>query len=149
MTPILHHIGILVRDIPKAAQTYVDRYHYRIAGEIVHDPVQTAYVQFLEGDPTGVRIELIAPDGPESKLCNALKKGGGLNHLCYISEDIEKRCEELRSAGMYMLQSPVPAQAFPGRRIAWFMGRDGIPMELVEPELKPKLPLENCDNPAS
>jgi methylmalonyl-CoA/ethylmalonyl-CoA epimerase len=134
MTPKLHHIGILVGDIPKAADAYAARYGYRAADKTIHDPVQTAHVLFLEGDPSGVRLELITPDGPNSKLSNALKKGGGLNHFCYLSEDIDKDCADLRSTGMFLLQSPVAAEAFPGRRIAWLMGRDGIPVELVESE---------------
>lgn len=134
MTPNLHHIGILVGDIPKASKLYVERYGYRIASQIIHDPIQTAHVQFFTGDPSGMLIELIAPDGPGSKLTNALKKGGGLNHLCYLSENIEQDSADLRAHGMFLLQSPVAAEAFPGRRIAWLMGRDGIPVELVEAE---------------
>ncbi len=136
MQPTLDHIGILVRDIAKAAQTYADQFGYRAASAVVHDPVQTAYVQFLDGDPSGARIELVSPDGPGSKLENALKKGGGLNHLCYLSSDIERDCRELRAKGMLLLQAPVAAEAFPGRRIAWLMGRNGIPIELVETDPK-------------
>jgi methylmalonyl-CoA/ethylmalonyl-CoA epimerase len=128
----LSHIGILVSDISKSVQTYAARFGYRPAGETIHDPVQTAYVQFLENDSAGICIELVMPDGPNSKLSNALKKGGGLNHLCYESDDIDKDCAELRSSGMFVLQAPVAAQAYPGRRIAWLMGKDGIPIELVE-----------------
>ncbi len=134
MALTLHHIGILVPDIGAAADQYVSRFGYRIVSEVIHDPVQTAHVQFLAGAEPAPCIELITPDGPTSKLSNALKKGGGLNHLCYVSPDIQDECRRLRAAGMLLLQSPVAAQAFPGRRIAWLMGRDGIPIELVEPE---------------
>jgi methylmalonyl-CoA/ethylmalonyl-CoA epimerase len=130
--PFVHHIGILVKDIAEAAPVYQARFNYRAAGEVVHDPVQTAYVQFLEGDLPGTLVELVMPDGPESKLTNALKKGGGLNHLCYPTETIEQDCRQMRAEGMLLLQPPVAAAAFPGRRIAWLMGRDGIPIELVE-----------------
>lgn len=128
----MHHIGILVRDIAESARIYEERFGCRPVGPTVHDPVQTAYVQFLDGVAMGVPIELISPDGPESKLAGATKKGGGLNHLAYAVDAIEDDCRRLRSAGMLLLQSPVAANAFPGRRIAWLMGRDGIPIELVE-----------------
>jgi methylmalonyl-CoA/ethylmalonyl-CoA epimerase len=133
MALALHHIGILVPDIAQAAGQYAARFGYRVYGEIVHDPVQTAYVQFLSLSGSIPFVELVTPDGPESKLSNALKKGGGLNHLCYISPAIGEECDRLRESGMLLLQSPVAAEAFPGRRIAWLMGRDGIPIELVEP----------------
>jgi methylmalonyl-CoA/ethylmalonyl-CoA epimerase len=77
-------------------------------------------------------VELVAPDGPESKLINALRKGGGLNHLCYESDDLGRDCRELAAHAMLVLQPPLAAAAFAGRRIAWLMGRDGIPIELLE-----------------
>jgi methylmalonyl-CoA/ethylmalonyl-CoA epimerase len=128
---VMHHVGILVKDIAEAAPQYEARFGYRATSEVVHDPAQTAFVRFLEGDAPGTLIELVMPDGPESKLANALKKGGGLNHLCYATDSLERDCREMRAAGMMLLQSPLPARAFPGRRIAWLMGRDGIPVELV------------------
>ena len=69
---------------------------------------------------------------PESKLAAAVNKGGGLNHLCYSVGDIEAAVTKLRDAGMITLCEPVDAVAFPGRRIAWLMGQDRIPVELVE-----------------
>jgi methylmalonyl-CoA/ethylmalonyl-CoA epimerase len=130
----LDHIGILVADIAKAAPTYCTRYGCRIESPVIHDPVQTAHVQFLGGP--GVSFELITPDGPGSKLSNALKKGGGLNHFCFRTDDIEADCTRLRASGMLILHKPVPAVAFEGRRIAWLMGMDGIPIELVERNAK-------------
>ena len=130
----LHHVGILVPDIAAAGAEYVARLGWRIVGGVIHDPVQTAHVQFLAGANAGPLIELVAPDGPTSKLSNAVKKGGGLNHLCYVSPIIDEQCRRLRDMGMVLLQSPVVAKAFSGRRIAWLMGRDGILIELVEPE---------------
>jgi methylmalonyl-CoA/ethylmalonyl-CoA epimerase len=128
----LHHIGILVPDIAEAAEQYRLRFGYRIVSEIIHDRIQTAHVQFLAGAASAPHIELVTPDSPTSKLSNALKKGGGLNHLCYLADAIDDECRRLRSAGMLLLHSPVEAKACPGRRIAWLMGRDGIPIELLE-----------------
>ena len=127
----LQHIGIMVKDIEKARQNYINL-GYKIKSQVVHDPVQTAYAQFLELTKGQPLVELVSPDGPESKLFNALKKGGGLNHLCYKTANIEASCDELRSSRMFLLQAPVKAVAFKGRQIAWLMGKDGIPIELVE-----------------
>ena len=132
MSLTLHHIGILVPDIAKAAVEYAKRFGHRPCSEIVHDPVQTAHVQFLALTDSVPYVELVTPDGPDSKLSNALKKGGGLNHLCYLSPAIDEECRRLRETGMLLLQSPVEAPAFSGRRIAWLIGRDGIPVELLE-----------------
>ena len=73
---------------------------------------QSAACQFLRLRDDPVYLELIAPEGPESKLANALKKGGGTNHLCYATTDIEAAWRHLREQKMVLLQAPVAAAAF-------------------------------------
>jgi len=128
----LHHVGMLVADIAVARRVYQDRFGYDVHGDIVHDPGQTAYVQFMKlpGDTTF--LEFIAPDGPGSKLADALNKGVGLHHLCYATETLDESCDYLRQQGMSLVRRPVGAVAFHGRRIAWLMGRDRMLVELVE-----------------
>lgn len=128
----LHHIGIAVRDIPEAASLYLRRFGYELSSGIVHDRIQTAYVQFLRLPGHSVYLELVSPDGPASKLANALNKGGGLNHLCYAVDNIDAECSRLRGEGLLLLCAPVSAVAFQGWRIAWLMGADRVPFELVE-----------------
>lgn len=128
----LHHIGVLVKDIDKAAFNYVSKFGYELKSPVIHDPVQTAFVQFLKLEGDSTYVELISPDGSESKLVAALKKGGGLNHLCYQTDNIEASYQALALQSLFILQKPVGAVAFPNRQIAWMMGRDGIPIELVE-----------------
>jgi methylmalonyl-CoA/ethylmalonyl-CoA epimerase len=128
----LHHVGILVKDIAQASAEYVSRFGYQIKSDIIHDPVQTAYVQFLQLAGDSSYLEFVAPDGRESKLTNALKKGGGVNHVCYATDDILLACRQLEESGMFVIQAPLLAVAFPGRRIAWLMGNDKALTELVE-----------------
>jgi len=128
----LHHVGIAVAEIGPATETYVRRFGYTVESPVIHDPAQTAYVQFLRLPGESSFVEFVAPDGPESKLAASIKKGGGLNHLCYSVGDIEAAVTQLRDAGMITLCEPIAAVAFPGRRIAWLMGQDRIPIELVE-----------------
>jgi methylmalonyl-CoA/ethylmalonyl-CoA epimerase len=93
----VHHLGIVVKDIAATAAHYVECFGYEVKSEIIHDPAQTAYVQFLKlaGDP--IYLELVSPDRSDSRLSNALNKGGGLNHVCYAREDIEAAYQRLRS----------------------------------------------------
>lgn len=128
----LHHVGILVRDIAKRAALYSHRFGYEIRTEIVRDPAQTAYVQFLKLPSDSVYIELVSPDGPDSKLTNALLKGEGLNHLCYSTPAIDVDCARLGSEGLHLISAPVQASAFAGRRVAWLMGADRVLIELLE-----------------
>lgn len=132
MTTRLHHIGIAVHDLDAAARELVDLLGYRVRSRVIHDPVQTAHVQFLQQESDPACVELVTPDGPASKLSGALKRGGGLNHLCYAVGDIDAACRRLSEGGMLIVQEPVAAVAFPGRRIAWLMGGARVLTELVE-----------------
>lgn len=127
----LHHIGVLVADISEASTQYIDL-GYRPRTAIVRDPIQTAYVQFFQLPGDHSYVELIAPDGPESKLSNALRKSPGLHHICYSTAEIEAACDRLGAMGCFLISPPVRAEAFQGRRIAWLRGLDRMLMELVE-----------------
>jgi len=127
----LHHIGYLVGDLAEA-DVFRDRFGYVVEGEIVEDPVQTAFVRFIRDPRSASLIELVMPTGPESKLTRALAKGGGLHHLCYEVDDMNRACEHLRDQGMLALADPTPAVAFGAKRIAWFMDRGAMLIELVE-----------------
>lgn len=135
----LHHVGVVVKDVAESCALYVRRFGYEVKTEIIHEPTQTAHVQFLRlpGDKT--YLELVAPDGPNSRLVGALEKGGGLNHVCYAVDDIDAMCQTLRGEGLFLVHAPVPAVSFKGRRIAWLMGKDRLLVELVErgPEGEP------------
>jgi methylmalonyl-CoA/ethylmalonyl-CoA epimerase len=121
-----------VPDITAATELYTRRFGYTVASPIIHDPTQTAFVQFLRLPNESSFLEFVAPDSPTSKLSGVVAKGGGLNHLCYTVTDIYAAVEQLRSSGMITICEPVPAIAFPGRKIAWLLGTDRVPVELVE-----------------
>src|SRR5271167_5145391 len=134
--PSLHHVGYAVASIKPMAELYVRRFGYEVCTAVIHDPVQTAYVQFLKLPGDCTYLEFVAPDGPDSKLAQAVRKGGGLNHLCYRVDDIEMATKDLSSTGMMILTPPVPAAAFNGRRISWLCGEDPLPIELIEAGLE-------------
>ncbi len=128
----LHHTGYLVADIPAAAEHFCQRLGYRVESAVIEDPIQTARVQFLRQPGAPSWLELVSPTSDNSKLSAALKKGGGLHHLCYEVADLAAASAHLRAGGMFPLGEPVPATAFPGRRIAWFMDAQRLLVELVE-----------------
>ncbi len=127
-----HHVGVVVGDIASAATSYIERFGYELRSGIIHDPLQTAYVQFLGFPGEKPLLEFVSPDGPESTLTGALKKGGGLNHICYSTPDIDETCVRLRNAGLFLVRPPTYAVAFNGRKVAWLMDKGAVLFELVE-----------------
>jgi len=129
---VLHHVGYAVKTIASISGIYVRRFGYEVRTPVIHDPLQTALVQFLSFPGDRVYLEFVSPDGPESRLTNAVRKGGGLNHLCYIADNLERATDWLVQSGMIVISPPQPAVAFAGRRICWLVGEDPLPIELVE-----------------
>lgn len=80
---------------------------------VIHDPLQTAFVQFLKlaGDQTF--LEFVSSDGPESKLVSAPKRGG-LNHLCFTAANLEKTIVQLEEAVCPLSLSRNPAERLEG-----------------------------------
>jgi len=128
----LHHVGYATKDIQSSAETYIARFGYELSTGIIHDPTQTALVQFLQLPGDRTYLELVAPDGPRSKLSSTVKRGIHLNHLCFIAGPLEEAIAHLEETGLKLFSDPKPAIAFAGRRICWLLGADQLPIELVE-----------------
>jgi methylmalonyl-CoA/ethylmalonyl-CoA epimerase len=127
----LHHVGIVVKDIDSMIPAYRDLLGMKVILTDVHDPIQKVHLCFLQAED-GHMVELIAPASEDSPVVEALAKGGGLNHLCYVVEDIEEKVKELRSKRFLVVCKPVAAVAFEGRRVAFlFHPKVGV-LELVE-----------------
>jgi methylmalonyl-CoA/ethylmalonyl-CoA epimerase len=127
----LHHVGYAVKKIEPITLAYVSRFGYDTSTPVIHDPLQTAFVQFLKLPGDRIYLEFVAPDGPESKLANAAKRAG-LNHLCYTAGPLEVAIPQLEESGMRLISELKPGVAFGGRRICWVIGEDLLPIELVE-----------------
>jgi methylmalonyl-CoA/ethylmalonyl-CoA epimerase len=129
----LHHIGILVPDVARASERLVKQFGYSPDTPVLEDPQQTAIAQFLRLPGADHWTELIAPNGPDSKLRGAIdRRRGGMHHVCYQVDDIDAACAHLHEQSMMVIAQPVPGIAFDGRRIAWLIDRDYFLVELVE-----------------
>lgn len=129
----LHHVGILVADVRRASESMAARFGYGVESPVIEDPLQTAFAIFLRLPDADHWTELVAPNGPDSKLSNALRRTkGGTHHVCYQVEDIEGACVRLREQSMLVIAEPVASVAFGGRPIAWLVDGAGMLVELVQ-----------------
>jgi methylmalonyl-CoA/ethylmalonyl-CoA epimerase len=128
-----HHVGFVIAAIRDVAQGFAQSIDSEWDGDIVYDPHQQVRVTFLrskaQGDPL---IELIEPVGDKSPVLSFLKRGGGLHHLCYLVDSLEKQLETCSSRGMVVLRPPLPAVAFGNRRIAWVCTNNNLLIEYLE-----------------
>ena len=128
-----HHVGFVVAAIRDVAQGFAQSIDSEWDGDIIYDPHQQVRVTFLRSkahaDPL---IELIEPVGDKSPVLSFLKRGGGLHHLCYLVDSLEKQLEMCSSRGMVLLRPPLPAVAFGNRRIAWVCSQNKFLIEYLE-----------------
>ena len=127
------HIGVAVNDILKAVGFYERAFRYKLIKGPLTDPIQKATLCFLDKEPFGSgTLELIMPSCADSKVHDVLARQLGAYHVCYKVASIDEAVAWLRTEGCVLFQSPVPAVAFDGRRIAWLLTPTRALLELLE-----------------
>lgn len=107
MDSLISHIGIAVKDIERSIEQY--RLLTGVEPSAIHtvadQKVKVTFFASGSGAETGFpRIELVAPDDPDSPITKFLaKKGEGLHHICILVDDIAKRLEELSKSGARLI----------------------------------------------
>ena len=79
---------------------------------VIHDPIQTAFVQFFSIPGSDHYLELVAPDSETSKLREASRKGKPLNHLCHSCENIAHIVSFMKESGCMVIQESGPCGSF-------------------------------------
>ncbi|MEO1241802.1 MAG: VOC family protein [Pseudomonadota bacterium] len=125
----LAHIGFVVRKIDKELTRWI-RAGAVLLIEPEEDPIQKVYCA-LVGFPKSTPFELVAPAGDDSPVETRLKKGGGLDHVCYFVDDIHKAVEEYVGRGGQVVVEPVYGVVF-DRIIAFIQMRTGLTVELMQ-----------------
>jgi len=129
----LHHIGKVVPDLQQALKYYENMFGLKSMGQAVVDPIQKVEVVFVElGFGEDLTIELIRPVDESSPVYEFLKNGGGLHHLCFEVEDVEKSIETLSKKGTIVLGKPVPGKGHDDRLTAWLYTSEKELLELIE-----------------
>ena len=128
----LHHVGFVVSDINTSSRGFVHSLGMSWDGVVFHDPTQKVKVTFLATGPDCAQIELVEPVGQDSPVQKFLQRGGGQHHLCYEVDRIEEALAAFKFRKASIVQRPCPAVAFDGRRIAWFITRERLVVELLE-----------------
>ena len=129
----LHHVGLASRNALAEAEEWQRTFGLTVVSDLVHDPVQNVRVLFLsDGTSNGTLIELVEPASDKSPVGAFLKTRNRFYHVCYEVDDLDTAVREVSERGALIIQDPVNAAAFGGRRIAWCCTRTGNLVELLE-----------------
>ena len=127
----LDHIAIAVSDLDAAIRRFCDDMGLTLEGteDVVSAKTKTAFIPV-----PGTRIELVHPLNGEGAIQRHLdKRGSGLHHICFETDDIETDMERLRGLG-YRLLSDTPQPGAHGTRIVFIHPKScgGVLIELAE-----------------
>lgn len=132
MIVALDHIAIAVPDLGKAIKRFMEDFglHFEGIEDVESAKTSTA---FFPLPPTS--IELVHPlrgEGPIAKFLE--KKGGGIHHLCFRSDDIDADVARLKAKG-YEFLSEAPTPGAHNCRVIFIHPKscDGVLIELNQP----------------
>jgi methylmalonyl-CoA/ethylmalonyl-CoA epimerase len=127
----LDHIAIAVPDLDAALKRFVDDLGLQLAGS-EDVPTESTSTAFLPIE--GTQIELIHPMNGQGPVAAYLeKRGGGLHHLCFETDNIDEDMRKLQEKG-YRFLSDAPKPGAHGTRVAFIHPKScgGVLIELAE-----------------
>ena len=128
----IDHVGVAVAELEPALELYRDRFELVAAHREV---VAEQGVEAVLLDTGENHVELLAPLGPDPPVGRFLERNGpGLHHVAYQVTDIEHTLDELRDAGLELIDQQ-PRTGIRGSRVAFLHPRAtaGVLTEIVEP----------------
>ena len=127
----IDHIGIAVKDIDKAIQTY-EKILNRSCDKtetVESEKVKTAFFQTGES-----KVELLGATEPDSVIAKYVdRKGEGLHHVAFEVQDIYKELDRLQDEGFTVLNEQ-PKDGADNKLVAFVHPKDnnGVLVELCQ-----------------
>ena len=125
----LAHVGYVVADMESAVR------RFEAEGSVVvipptDDPIQRVSCCLLRTNEA-MDIELVSPlVRGESPVDARLKRGGGLDHVCFLVDDLDAELASEIESGALVVCEPTYAVTF-DRVIAFVHRRSGLVVELM------------------
>ncbi len=127
----VHHVGIAVQDLEAALRFYRD---------VLGLPVQKQAVVEEQGVKAALlaigqsEIELLEPTGPDTPVGRFIaRRGEGLHHICFQTDDVARELEELKAKGVELVDQR-PRRGLAG--LICFLhprAHHGVLVELAQP----------------
>ena len=127
----IDHVGVAVEDLEQAIALYRDQLGMPVEHrETVEDfGVQAVLMGVGDG-----HVELLEPVSPDSAVADFLeRRGPGIHHVAYATDDIEDALDAARRAGLQAVDEQ-PRIGIRGTRVAFLHPKStgGVLTELVE-----------------
>jgi len=128
----IDHVGIAVSSIEESIGLYANSFEMaeQHRETVEEQGVNAVLLEVGEG-----HIELIEPLSPDSGVAKFIeRKGEGIHHVAYQTEDIDTALERVKAAGLRLIDEE-PRAGIRGSRVAFLHPKTtgGVLTELVEP----------------
>jgi 4-hydroxyphenylpyruvate dioxygenase-like putative hemolysin len=127
----IDHVCIAVRSIDVAMTRLGPLLGYVPRTRKVTNTRQRVNLLFLSRSGS-LDIKLIEPSTDDSPLWQSLRKGEGLHHLCFKTDDTTAALQELQARGLRVLAPAAPGEAFDDELIAFGYAGCGLNVELID-----------------
>jgi methylmalonyl-CoA/ethylmalonyl-CoA epimerase len=127
----IEHLGIAVKEMDRANSLFESLLNTKVdkIEEVKSEQVRTSFFQVGES-----KIELLEATGPDSAIAKYIdKRGEGIHHIAFLTDDLNAEVERLKKAGFQALMD-APKDGADNKRIIFFHPRstNGILVELCE-----------------
>ncbi len=132
MITALDHVAIAVPDLEKAITRFAKDFDLCFEGR---EDVASAKTSTAFFPVPATSIELVHPLNGDGPIAGYLqKKGGGLHHLCFRSDDIEADITRLKAKG-YQFLGDAPTAGAHGSKVIFIHPKscDGVLIEINQP----------------
>jgi methylmalonyl-CoA/ethylmalonyl-CoA epimerase len=127
----LEHIGIAVKNLDESNKLFaklLGKPHYKIE-EVETEGVRTSFFEV-----GGIKIELLEATRPDSAISKFIeKRGEGLHHIAFATEELENEIKSLSSNGFTPLSNE-PKRGADNKRIVFIHPKttNGVLVELCQ-----------------
>jgi len=127
----IDHIGIAVKSLSDTVKIYENALGLKVGG---YDQVDEQGVRVAMLNVGESRLELLEPTGPQSPIEKFMaKRGEGIHHIALTVENIEETLEQLKAAGVRLVDNE-PRRGAHNTRTAFIhpSSTHGVLLELVQ-----------------
>lgn len=97
----ISHLGIAVKNLQTAKELYQKLFQTQPSEEEIVEEQKVRVVKFIVGNST---IELLEATSPESPIARFIeKRGEGIHHIAYESDNIEDELNRLKKEGLDLI----------------------------------------------